>query len=76
MGVEYYPLAGIYNAVNANTRATGNYKKAPPRIDPWPVPALAAEAAKKKRLKGKVTVASLYAALFSNRAALPSGMKE
>lgn len=34
---EYYPLAGIFNAVNGNTVATGNFKKRP-KFDPWPTP--------------------------------------
>lgn len=61
--------------MNANTSATGHFKKKP-RLDPWPIPAIAAEKAKKQRAKGKATVASLYGALFSNRAALPRGIKE
>lgn len=34
---EYYALAGIYDAVNTNTRATGNFKT-PPKFKPWPLP--------------------------------------
>lgn len=31
-------LADIYDAVNVNTRATGQWKKSPPKIPPWPRP--------------------------------------
>lgn len=34
---EYQLLAAIYDAINLNTRATGNFEK-PPKIDPWPLP--------------------------------------
>ena len=37
IGPEYYVAAGIFNAVNGNTVATGNYKKRP-KFDPWPTP--------------------------------------
>lgn len=30
-------LAGVYDAINANTVATGNFKKKP-KIPPWPRP--------------------------------------
>lgn len=30
-------LAGIFDAINTNTKATGNFKR-PPQIDPWPRP--------------------------------------
>lgn len=31
-------LALIYDAMNFNTKATGNWKKKPPKIDPFPRP--------------------------------------
>ena len=34
---DYYVLAGIFNAINGNTAATGNFKKRP-KFDPWPTP--------------------------------------
>ena len=34
---EYFIMAGIYDAVNVNTRATGNFKT-PPKFQPWPMP--------------------------------------
>lgn len=37
IGPEYYVLAGVYDAINANTRATGNFKT-PPKFQPWPLP--------------------------------------
>lgn len=54
-------LADIYDAVNANTRATGNWKKKAPDIPAWPRPTR--DDAKKKK---RVTVADLYAR-FSRR---------
>lgn len=46
-GVEEYALASIYNAINENTRATGNWKKKPPKIEAFPVP----KPKKKKSIK-------------------------
>ncbi|MFC4336016.1 hypothetical protein [Salininema proteolyticum] len=50
-------LADIYDAINLNTRATGNWKKSPPTIPHWPrpKPRQAREQAK------RVTVADLHA---------------
>ncbi len=54
---EYYALAGIYDAVNANTRATGNFKT-PPKFKPWPLPH---EVINQKKATG--SVAGLFARL-------------
>ena len=56
---EYYALAGMFNAINTNTAATGMYKKKP-KFDPWPVPEVAVELAKKEKDKKPATVASLF----------------
>ena len=34
----WYAIADMYDAVNQNTRATGNWKKSPPKIAPYPRP--------------------------------------
>ena len=52
---EYYALAGIFNAVNTNTAATGNFKKRP-KFDPWPTPH---DLVKRDKERPK-TVADLY----------------
>lgn len=47
-GTDRYMLADIYDAINVNTTATGNWKKGKqPDIPPWPRPD--AEKKKKKR---------------------------
>lgn len=50
IGVDkhYRLLAALFDAVNMNTVATGQFKKRP-KIEPWPLP----EAAKKKREKAR-----------------------
>lgn len=64
VGQGYYPLAGIYNAINDNTRATGNWGKGKaPKIDPWPVPQLLA----KLRSKKPRTVKDLFARVQARR---------
>lgn len=61
IGPDYYVAAGIYNAVNDNTRATGNWAKGKvPKIDPWPTPNLAAKARAKAEARKPKSVADLY----------------
>lgn len=74
MGADpsYYLLAGIYDAVNLNTRATGQYKKGKaPVFEPYPLPekraALAAERAVRR------TAAGLFRALGGQTAAVAGG---
>jgi hypothetical protein len=56
-GVAEHILASIYDAVNQNTRATGNWgKKKPPKIDPFPKP----KSKPKEKSRGPSTVADLY----------------
>lgn len=45
---EYYVLAGVYDAINVNTSATGYFRK-PPEFDRWPTPAVVKETKQKKR---------------------------
>lgn len=54
-GVSRHLLADIYDAINQNTRATGNWKK-PPKIKPWPRPRAKADKGDKKPR----TVADLF----------------
>lgn len=67
---SYYALASIYDAVNNNTAATGNWKKKPPKFDPWPTPELMAK--KKVKDKKPTSVRELFGALG---AMLPTGRK-
>lgn len=64
--MNYYVSAGIFNAVNDNTVATGNWEKGKaPKLKPWPVPQIA----KKLREKKPASVKDLFskAQRFQNR---------
>lgn len=62
-GTDRHMLADLYDAVNLNTRATGNWKKGhEPKFKPWPRPTHDEPAGAKK----PVTVADIYAR-FSRR---------
>lgn len=37
-GLDRYMAADLYDALNMNTVATGQWKKKPPKIDPYPRP--------------------------------------
>lgn len=37
-GPEWYVLADLFDAINQNTRATGNWKKKPPKMEAYPRP--------------------------------------
>lgn len=59
-GMERHLLAGLYDALNANTRATGNWAKGKaPKIPEWPRPG--AKGKGSKRDKPGTTVADIYA---------------
>jgi hypothetical protein len=61
-GTERHLLADMYDAINVNTRATGNWKQgSAPTFKPWPRPSADTPVEKKR-----VTVADLYAR-FSRR---------
>lgn len=47
--MSYRALAGIYDALNVNTAATGNFKKRP-KFDPWPLPEVLVKKAKRRTL--------------------------
>lgn len=55
-GIDRYLLADLYDAINAQTRVTGNWKDKPPDIAPWPRPNDKPEDSSKE----KVSVANLY----------------
>lgn len=59
-GEAEHILANVYDAVNTNTRATGNWKKSPPQIDPHPRPVAKRKPRDRRRKKSGVTVADLY----------------
>lgn len=40
---EWFLLADVFDAINQNTRATGQWKKKPPAIEPYPRPGVRAE---------------------------------
>lgn len=57
-GMERHLLAALYDAINLNTRATGNWEKGKaPKFDPWPRPKPKGSAPEERK---KVTVADLY----------------
>ena len=37
-GPEWYLLADVFDAINQNTRATGQWKKKAPKFEPYPRP--------------------------------------
>ena len=60
---EYYALAGIYDAVNTNTAATGHFKRRP-KFEPWPVPdvAIKRHRSKTKKRTNRKTLGSIFGA--------------
>jgi hypothetical protein len=52
-------MADLYEAVNLNTRATGQWKGKPPKLPAWPRP----QSRPKGESKAPATVASLHAML-------------
>lgn len=61
-GTTRHMLADIFDAINLNTKATGQWKKKPPEFPEWPRPTR--EATKPKKA---VTVADIYARFTSRR---------
>lgn len=62
-GVDRHMLADLYDAINQNTRASGQWgKKGPPKIPPFPRPTITAKTGDKP----KVSVRQLHAQ-FSRR---------
>lgn len=67
----YYVLAGIFNALNDNTRATGMWAKGKaPKFRPWPTPQILIEHVKQKAERN--TVAGLFRALTGGAVNLPA----
>jgi hypothetical protein len=61
-GQDRHLLADIFDAINQNTRASGNWgKKKAPKMDPYPRPK------SKAKHKKKVSVASLFGQFNSPR---------
>jgi hypothetical protein len=64
-GTNYYATASVYDAVNVNTRATGQFKR-PPKIDAYPIPSIvvqkAKQQAKPKTVKDLFRQAQLWSA--------------
>lgn len=56
-------LADLFDAINVNTRATGQWRKKPPKIDAYPRPELSSEAKKHTRKKKRQSVADVRRAL-------------
>lgn len=48
-GVDRHLTADLYDAINLNTRASGNWSKKAPDIDPWPRPNTKAETPAEKQ---------------------------
>lgn len=64
-GTERHLLADIYDAVNVNTRVSGQWKKgSEPKFSPWPRPSTKPKPAPGE--KKKTTVRDLYE-LFSRK---------
>lgn len=57
-GVDRHMQADIFDALNVNTQATGNWKK-PPTFPLWPRPGVGAAKSKSQEAK-PVSVADLY----------------
>lgn len=52
-------LANLYNALNLNTRASGNWgKKGPPKLPDWPIPKVRSKT--KPKAAKPVSVADIY----------------
>ncbi|MEU9044101.1 hypothetical protein AB0D63_20840 [Kitasatospora sp. NPDC048343] len=57
-GVDRYLTADLFDAINSNTRATGNWAKGKaPKIPPWPRPTAKAKTAPAKK---HASVAGIY----------------
>lgn len=56
-GVDRHMMADLFDALNFNTKATGNWKKNPPDLPHWPRPT---KAPKGQAEKPKVTLADLH----------------
>lgn len=53
-GMERHMLADLFDAINQNTRASGNWGKKPPKIEPRPRPG------RGKSAKKKTSVADIF----------------
>ena len=58
-GVERYMMAEIYDALNLNTQATGQWKSKPPKFKEFPRPQMKKPEGEQEKKK-KVTIRDLY----------------
>ncbi|MEU8133235.1 hypothetical protein [Streptodolium elevatio] len=66
-GVDRHMTADLFDALNQNTRATGNWgKKGPPKLPEWPRPK-ADKKARKTEKKRRRSVAEIYQQLSARR---------
>ncbi len=70
-GVDRHMQADVFDAINQNTRATGQWGKGKaPKIPPWPrpkAPKKPAKAAAEKKTGRRVSVAEIYKKLTARR---------
>ncbi|WP_372407202.1 hypothetical protein [Streptomyces luteireticuli] len=59
-GQDRHLAADLYDAINANTRATGQWKGKPPAIPPFPRPEAKPKKAQAGQRPARVSVADLY----------------
>ncbi|WP_329793885.1 hypothetical protein V1227_18940 [Lentzea sp. DG1S-22] len=60
-GVDRHMQADTYDAINLQTRATGNWGKTPPKFPEWPRPNDKPKSAPTAAPKKRVSVADLHA---------------
>jgi hypothetical protein len=66
-GTDRHLMAHLIDALNQNTRATGQWKKKPPDIPPVPRPKVKKPAAAGKAAAGKSPLASIHRMLTGGR---------
>jgi hypothetical protein len=66
-GVDRHMRADIFDALNQNTRATGNWGKKAPKFDPWPRPKVKKKAVPKGKSKRRISVADIYKQFSARR---------
>lgn len=57
-GVERHLLAELFDAINVNTKATGNWRKKPPEFPRWPRPK--ADKQQSEQGERRTSVADVY----------------
>lgn len=64
-GIDRHLRADLFDAMNLNTRATGNWGKKAPKFPAWPRPNRKQK--QRKKHDGPVTVKSLWASVMRDR---------